>query len=499
MKRVVHVSVTQAQPNDPLPYYDGKAKQEQLLMSGGVSYAIVRPTLMFGRGDILVNNIAWLLRRFPLSPIFGSGDYRLQPVYIGDLARLCVQLARSTENGTRDVAGPEGYTFEALVRLIHVPPALGLAAGRLIGLMVGDVVLTADELRGLMRGKLTSQQQPLGAVRFSRWLHEHVGDLGRGYESELRGTLIGLPRIDISVPRGGVSAIPARAVRQTAIAPLSARMAGMGTLHLVATPIGNLDDITLRALKVLEGADLVAAEDTRHSRKLLQHHGVNASLISYHEHNKTARTDEILRALDSGDVALISDAGTPALSDPGHDLVQRAWAAGHRVSPVPGPSAPVAALVASGLATDRFLYLGYLPRRSKERLELLKSRSRDPWTLVAFEVPHRLRESLADCEEAFGPDRAAAVCRELTKVHEEIVRGELAVLRERFDRVDPRGEVTLVVAGVPETDARWDESTVRAAVAERLAGGNPPSTVAREVARLAGWRRRDVYEMTLEE
>lgn len=196
VKRAVHVSVTQAELNDPLPYYDGKAKQEQLLRSSGLSYAIVRPTLVFGRGDILVNNIAWLLRRFPVFPLFGSGEYRLQPIYIGDLARRCVELAASTENVTEDVVGPEGYTFEALVRLmaqqlgeparlIHVPPALALAAGRLIGLMVGDVLLTPDEVRGLMRGKLTSEQEPRGEVRFSSWLREHASELGRGYESEL--------------------------------------------------------------------------------------------------------------------------------------------------------------------------------------------------------------------------------------------------------------------------------------------------------------------------
>lgn len=276
-------------------------------------------------------------------------------------------------------------------------------------------------------------------------------------------------------------------------------MAEMGTLYLVATPIGNLDDITLRALQVLNEVALVAAEDTRHSRKLLQHHGLQASLISYHEHNKAARVDEILDSLERGDVALISDAGTPALSDPGLELVRAVWSGGHRVSPVPGASAPLAALVASGLPTDRFLYLGYLPRRQKERRELLEQRARDPWTLVAFEVPHRLKQSLEDLERAFGGERDAAVCRELTKMHEEIVRASLSDLRRRYQEEEARGEVTLVVAGAPQEQARWDETTVRAAVAERLEAGNPPSSVAREVARLAGWRRRDVYELTLEE
>lgn len=276
-------------------------------------------------------------------------------------------------------------------------------------------------------------------------------------------------------------------------------MAAMGTLYLVATPIGNLEDMTHRAVRVLGEVDLVAAEDTRHSRKLLQHYDVRASLVSYHEHNKGARLDEILRALDGGDVALISDAGTPGLSDPGHDLVRAAWSAGHRVSPVPGPTAPIAALVASGLGSDRFLYLGYLPRREKERRSLLEDRARDPWTLIAFEVPHRLQSALQDVERILGSERQAAICREMTKVHEEILRGPVGELRRRFEDVEVRGEVTIVIAGAPEGERRWDEATVRAAVADRLADGEPPSAVAREVARLAGWKRRRVYEMTLED
>ncbi len=276
-------------------------------------------------------------------------------------------------------------------------------------------------------------------------------------------------------------------------------MAAMGTLYLVATPIGNLEDITYRAVRTLTEVDLVAAEDTRHSRKLLQHYDVQASLVSYHEHNKAARLDELLGALESGDVALITDAGTPGLSDPGYDLVRAAWSAGHRVSPIPGPAAPIAALVSSGLPTDRFLYLGYLPRRKKERGRLLESRARDPWTLIAFEVPHRLQDALQDIERVLGSERQAAVCRELTKVHEEILRGTVGDLRRRFDEVEARGEVTIVISGAAEEESRWDEATVRAAVAERLANGEPPSTVAREVARLAGWKRRRVYEMTLED
>jgi 16S rRNA (cytidine1402-2'-O)-methyltransferase len=272
----------------------------------------------------------------------------------------------------------------------------------------------------------------------------------------------------------------------------------MGTLYLVATPIGNLEDITERALRVLRAASLVAAEDTRHTRKLFEHYGLTTPLLSYHEHNKGERMDEVLEALGAGDVALVSDAGTPGLSDPGHDLVQAAWDAGHRVSPIPGASAPVAALVAAGLPTDQFLYMGYLPRGDEERRRLLLERARDPWTLVAFEVPHRLRETLTDLEEILGPDRQAAICRELTKLHEEILRGSIRELRASLEAVEPRGEYTLVVAGAGQA-SRWERSTVEAAVREELAAGGRPSAVAREVAKLSGWNRRDVYQITLED
>lgn len=275
-------------------------------------------------------------------------------------------------------------------------------------------------------------------------------------------------------------------------------MAAMGTLFLVATPIGNRQDISQRALQVLAEVALVAAEDTRHTGRLLEHLGLTAPLISYHEHSEVDRIEEIMTALESDDVALVSDAGTPGLSDPGHHLVRAAWERGHRVSPIPGPSAPIAALVASGLPSDRFLYLGFLPRGRSERRKLLAERARDPWTLIAFEVPHRLRESLVDLGEAFGEGRPAALCRELTKLHEEILRGTIGELRVRSEEIDPRGEITLVVAGA-EAEPRWGESTVRAAVQERVAGGDRPADIAKEIARLSGWKRGEIYKMTLEE
>ena len=272
----------------------------------------------------------------------------------------------------------------------------------------------------------------------------------------------------------------------------------MGTLYLVATPIGNLEDLTHRALRILREVDLIAAEDTRQTRKLLNHYQIPTSLISYHEHNKRARLKRLINELDQGDVALVSDSGTPGLSDPGYLLVRAVLDAGYQVIPIPGPSAPIAALVASGLPTDSFIFLGYLPRRAVERRNLLDELTEERRTLLAFEVRHRLREALEDLETILGPERQVAVCRELTKVHEEIVRGSLRTIREHFTAVEPRGEFTLVIKGAP-TGARWDESEVRAALRDRMASGLTPSEAAREVADKAGWKRREVYRLTLED
>ncbi|OGO08638.1 MAG: 16S rRNA (cytidine(1402)-2'-O)-methyltransferase [Chloroflexi bacterium RBG_13_66_10] len=268
----------------------------------------------------------------------------------------------------------------------------------------------------------------------------------------------------------------------------------VGTLYLVATPIGNLEDITLRALRTLSQVRLIAAEDTRQTRKLLAHYQIVTPMLSYHEHNKLARLGEVLAALSRGDVALVSDAGTPGLSDPGLELVRAALRAGHQVSPLPGPSAPIAALVASGLATDAFLFLGYLPRRPLERRRLIETLAQERRTLLAFEVPHRLVDSLADLATLLGADRPVAVCRELSKVHEEITRGTLADARRRFEAEPPRGEVTLVVGGAEEA-ARWPEEAVRAALEQRAASGVSRSQASREVARLSGWPKREVYRL----
>lgn len=257
----------------------------------------------------------------------------------------------------------------------------------------------------------------------------------------------------------------------------------MSTLYLVATPIGNLDDITLRALRVLREAALIAAEDTRSARLLLDRFGIRgARTTSYNEHNKRAKTPAIIAALNLGDVALISDSGMPGISDPGHDLVVAALDAGHDVIPVPGPSAVVAAVAASGLPSRRFHYLGFLPRTSGARRRALSTAAASGDTIVLFESPHRVRATLADALAELG-DRRIAVCRELTKVHEEIWRGPISGAVERFTQ--PRGEFTLVVEGSVASGAT--RALVRGKRGEVTARPSPvahEAEVARAIARL---------------
>ena len=271
----------------------------------------------------------------------------------------------------------------------------------------------------------------------------------------------------------------------------------VGTLYLVATPIGNLEDLSTRALRILGQVGLIAAEDTRVTRKLLSHFDLHTRLVSYFEHNKLAKLHTILAALDAGDVALVSDAGTPGLNDPGYELVRAALDAGHRVSPVPGPSSPIAALIASGLPTDSFLYLGYLPRRSVERRQALKGIAALPYTLLFLETPHRLLDSLQDLQAALG-DRRIAVARELTKLHEEIWRGAISAALQHFR--EPRGEFVLVVEGHSKApDDNWTEEELLTAVRRELEAGESPSGLAAKLAEASGWRRRDIYAFILEQ
>jgi 16S rRNA (cytidine1402-2'-O)-methyltransferase len=267
----------------------------------------------------------------------------------------------------------------------------------------------------------------------------------------------------------------------------------VGTLYLVATPIGNLEDMSARAIRILREVRLIAAEDTRVTQKLLTHYDIRSRPVSYFEHNKLSRLSRILAALAEGDVALVSDAGTPGLNDPGYELVRAALEAGHQVSSVPGPASPVAALVASGLPTDAFLYLGYLPRKAAERRTALARVAELPYTLIFLESPHRLLDCLSDLRHALG-DRPAAVARELTKLHEDIWRGNLSEAPGHYPQ--PRGEFVLVIAGRPSAERRlWTQAEVRAAVKKRLRTGTPPTTVAAELAAESGWKRRDIYKL----
>ena len=270
----------------------------------------------------------------------------------------------------------------------------------------------------------------------------------------------------------------------------------MGTLYVVGTPIGNLEDISLRALRILRQVDLIAAEDTRTTRKLLARYGIETPLTSYYEHNKLTKLDYLLKTLREKDVALVSEAGMPGLSDPGYELIRAAIERGIPVVPVPGPSALVTALVVSGLPTDSFVYLGFLPRRREERRRLLESVARERRTLVAFEAPHRLLATLADLKEVLG-DRRIAIARELTKVHEEVWRGTTGEALARFEEAPPRGEFTLVIEGAKE--ARWDEERVRQALRRMLREGVGTREAVKTVAELAGWPKREVYELALEE
>lgn len=268
----------------------------------------------------------------------------------------------------------------------------------------------------------------------------------------------------------------------------------MGTLYLVATPIGNLEDITLRALRILRECALVAAEDTRTTGRLLVHFDIQKPLISHYEHSKPAHQERILATLETGDVALVSEAGTPLVSDPGYELVQAALERGFAVVPVPGPSALTAALPLSGLPVDRFLFLGFLPRKAAERRRVLAEVAGVRATLIFFEAPHRLRATLADVVDSLGGNRRCAVCRELTKLYEEVWRGTLSeALNEWRDR-EPRGEFTLLVEGAPQPES-WDEDSVRAALLALQAEGIGRSEAARRVAQQSGWAKSDVYPL----
>ncbi len=266
----------------------------------------------------------------------------------------------------------------------------------------------------------------------------------------------------------------------------------MSALYLVATPIGNLEDVSLRALKMLEEAELVLAEDTRRTRVLLDRHGIAAKPISLHAHNEVARTAKVLAVLDGGgDVALVSDAGTPLISDPGDRLVAAALEAGHSVVPIPGASALLAALAASGLPAVPFTFVGFLPRRNGECDRVLESLRDRRDTLIFFESPRRVAKTLARLQEAFG-DRRACAARELTKMHEEIARGSLSELAKHFEE-GARGEFTLVVAGARETAAGLSERELDVAIRALVAEGQSPREIAVQLAPVSSRPKREIY------
>jgi 16S rRNA (cytidine1402-2'-O)-methyltransferase len=270
-----------------------------------------------------------------------------------------------------------------------------------------------------------------------------------------------------------------------------------GRLQVIATPIGNMGDLSTRAREALESADLIAAEDTRHTLTLLQAIGISRPLLSLHAHNESQRVPDLLARLEAGEViALVSDAGTPLLSDPGFELVTRAAQAGFEIVPIPGPSAITTALAVAGLPTSRFCFEGFLPARERERRAELARLAHESRTLVFFEAPHRIVETLADLAAEFGGERQAVVARELTKSHETVYRGTLGELagRARADANFQRGEITLVVHGAPPTTSTVDPQLLRRAV-ELLSKELPPSRAAAIAAQLTGATRNEAYAL----
>ena len=267
----------------------------------------------------------------------------------------------------------------------------------------------------------------------------------------------------------------------------------MGTLYLVATPIGNLEDMSPRAVRILRESKLIAAEDTRHTAKLLNHFDIQTPLTSYFEHNKLDKLDRILASLADGDVALVSDAGTPAINDPGYELVRAALASGWDVRPVPGPSSPVAALSVSGLPTDSFLYLGYLPHNKSERRKLVAQIANLRYTLIFLESPYRIVDSLEDLLTLLG-DRPICVAREMTKLYEEFWRGPISGALEYFKLREPRGEFTLVVGGqLSVISDQWSEEKLLTAVEDELKRGKSAKEISVELAEQSGWSKKEVY------
>ena len=269
----------------------------------------------------------------------------------------------------------------------------------------------------------------------------------------------------------------------------------MPTLYVVPTPIGNLEDVTLRALRVLDEVDLIAAEDTRITRRLLDRYDISTPVTSFHEHNSAKKLPSLLRALAESDVALVSDAGTPTINDPGQDLVRAAAGRSIDVVGLPGASAVTTAISVSGIRNDGFTYLGFLPRRRSDRLRLIREVARETGALIAFETPHRLTASLKDLADTLG-ERQIAVCREMTKMHEEVFRGTITDAVSHF--TTPRGEFTLVISGWEGSDPDSGIPDARELLAEAKRAGMTVRDAIASISETTGLTRRQLYSQWLD-
>jgi len=272
-----------------------------------------------------------------------------------------------------------------------------------------------------------------------------------------------------------------------------------GTLYLVGTPIGNLEDMTFRAIRLLKSADLIAAEDTRHTGKLLQYFQITTPQISYHDHNSQQRIPQLIAKLHSGEaIALVTDAGMPGISDPGYELVCACIANQITVVPVPGPSAVIAAVAAAGLPCDRFVFEGFLPVKGKVRQGRIDALKTEPRTVVLYESPHRIVKTLTDLHAALGPDRSVTLARELTKRYEEFWRGTLNEALEHYATTAPKGEFTVAIAPAPETQATLSEADIITELKDLIAQGLSRSEASRAIAQRTDRSKRDIYQISLE-
>ncbi|ARV58653.1 16S rRNA (cytidine(1402)-2'-O)-methyltransferase [Nostocales cyanobacterium HT-58-2] len=271
-----------------------------------------------------------------------------------------------------------------------------------------------------------------------------------------------------------------------------------GTLYVVGTPIGNLEDMTFRAVQTLQTVDLIAAEDTRHTGRLLQHFQIKTPQVSYHEHNRSSRIPELLEQLSDGKaIALVTDAGIPGISDPGYELVKVCIEAGIPVVPIPGANAAMTALSAAGLPTDRFVFEGFLPAKGQQRRSHLEFLETEPRTLIFYESPYRLRDTLQDFAEIFGNHRQIVIARELTKLYEEFWRGTIEEAIAHYSQRDPQGEYTLVVAGKPPTQVQLSEEELKTELEKIMSQGISRSQASRQLAKETSLPRRHLYQLAL--